>query len=148
MTLTKSVRPVWIGMLALSIATSIACNKADKVAASSDGGKVPITTTSDEARKEFLTGRDLSERLLGQEAVQHFDKRSGAGSGICFGGIGTGEYFPDGQGILRAPEEGGGAGAEELERRKAAHHGEPGGRKRSHGNSEGVSGSTGDGISE
>ena len=74
MTLTKSVRPVWIGMLALSIAASIGCNKADKAAASSDGGKVPITTTSDEARKEFLTGRDLSERLLGQEAVQHFDK--------------------------------------------------------------------------
>ena len=74
MTLTKSVRPVWIGMLALSMAASIACNKADKAAASSDGGKVPITTASDEARKEFLTGRDLSERLLGQEAVQHFDK--------------------------------------------------------------------------
>jgi tetratricopeptide (TPR) repeat protein len=58
----------------LSVAALIGCNKADKVAASSDGGKIPITTASDEARKEFLTGRDLSERLLGPEAIQHFDK--------------------------------------------------------------------------
>jgi tetratricopeptide (TPR) repeat protein len=44
------------------------------VAASSDGGKIPITTGSEEARKEFLTGRDLSERLLAQESLPHFDK--------------------------------------------------------------------------
>jgi tetratricopeptide (TPR) repeat protein len=44
------------------------------VAASSDGGKIPITTSSEEARKEFLTGRDLSERLLAQESLPHFDK--------------------------------------------------------------------------
>jgi tetratricopeptide (TPR) repeat protein len=37
-------------------------------------GKIPITTKSDEARKEFLLGRDLSERLLAQECLQHFDK--------------------------------------------------------------------------
>jgi tetratricopeptide (TPR) repeat protein len=39
-----------------------------------DEGKIPITTKSDEARKEFLAGRDLSERLLAQESLQHFDK--------------------------------------------------------------------------
>jgi tetratricopeptide (TPR) repeat protein len=43
-------------------------------AASSDAAKIPITTTSDEARKEFLQGVDLSDRLLGQESLQHFDK--------------------------------------------------------------------------
>lgn len=37
-------------------------------------GKIPITTASEEARKEFLTGRDKSERLLTQDSVQHFDK--------------------------------------------------------------------------
>jgi protein O-GlcNAc transferase len=65
---------MWVSALVLSVMVGIGCNKTDKVAASTDGGKIPITTTSDEARKEFLTGRDLSERLLGQEAVQHFDK--------------------------------------------------------------------------
>ena len=71
----KSVRPVWIALLALCTASWIACTKsASNVAASSDGGKIPITTSSEEARKEFLTGRDLSERLLAQESLPHFDK--------------------------------------------------------------------------
>jgi tetratricopeptide (TPR) repeat protein len=38
------------------------------------GGKIPITTASEEARKEFLAGRDLSDRLLIQDSVQHYDK--------------------------------------------------------------------------
>jgi len=71
----KSVRPVWIALLALCTASWIACTKStSNVAASSDGGKIPITTSSEEARKEFLTGRDLSERLLAQESLPHFDK--------------------------------------------------------------------------
>src|SRR5215468_341490 len=73
-TLTKSLRAVWFGTLMLGAVAWIGCNKSNQVAASSDGGKVPITTASEEARKEFLTGRDLSERLLGQESLQHFDK--------------------------------------------------------------------------
>ncbi len=36
--------------------------------------KIPVTTSSDEARKEFLQGRDLAERLLIQDSIQHFDK--------------------------------------------------------------------------
>jgi tetratricopeptide (TPR) repeat protein len=70
-------RFVSIAVLALSVATWSACNQANttsSAAASSDGGKIPITTKSEEARKEFLQGRDLSERLLGQESLQHFDQ--------------------------------------------------------------------------
>jgi superkiller protein 3 len=37
-------------------------------------GKIPITTTSDEARQLFLKGRDLSESLQGQESLQLFDE--------------------------------------------------------------------------
>ncbi len=37
-------------------------------------GKIPNTTSSEEARKEFLTGRDLAERLLIQDSTQHYDK--------------------------------------------------------------------------
>lgn len=63
--------------LALSIAGWSACNKAKDTevsAATSDTTKVPITTTSDAAKKEFLEGRDLSDRLLVQDSLQHFDK--------------------------------------------------------------------------
>ncbi|MGA8215124.1 MAG: tetratricopeptide repeat protein [Candidatus Sulfotelmatobacter sp.] len=63
--------------LALSLAGSTACNKAREgqvSAAASDTAKIPITTSSEEAKKEFLLGRDLSDRLLGQESLQHFDK--------------------------------------------------------------------------
>ena len=40
----------------------------------SAAGKIPVTTASDEARKEFLQGRDLNDKLLIQDSIQHFDK--------------------------------------------------------------------------
>jgi tetratricopeptide (TPR) repeat protein len=43
-------------------------------AASTGGGKIPVTSTSEEAKKEFITGRDLAERLKAQDSIQHFDK--------------------------------------------------------------------------
>jgi tetratricopeptide (TPR) repeat protein len=43
-------------------------------AAGTSGGKIPVTTSSEEARKEFLQGRDLAEKLLAQDSLQHFDK--------------------------------------------------------------------------
>lgn len=77
MRLMKSARFVLAVSVMAIIAASIACNRgrANEVSAnSSDAAKIPITTSSDEAKKEFLLGRDLSERLLGQESLQHFDK--------------------------------------------------------------------------
>src|SRR5438045_4833550 len=40
----------------------------------SQNGKIPITTSYEEARKEFLAGRDVFEKLLAQESLKHFDK--------------------------------------------------------------------------
>ena len=37
-------------------------------------GKIAVTTTSEEARKEFLAGRDLSEKLRLTDSIAHFDK--------------------------------------------------------------------------
>jgi tetratricopeptide (TPR) repeat protein len=74
MSAKKSTWSVWVALLVVGAAVMSACNKSGNVTASADGGKVPVTTASDEARKEFLAGRDLSERLLGQESLQHFDK--------------------------------------------------------------------------
>ena len=42
--------------------------------AGSASGKIPVTTSSEDARKEFLQGRGLSEKLLNQDSIQHFDK--------------------------------------------------------------------------
>lgn len=42
--------------------------------AGDSSGKIPVTTASEEARKEFLQGRDLNEKLLVQDSIQHFDK--------------------------------------------------------------------------
>ena len=71
-------RSVPIAALVLGVAIWSACNKAENTvssaAASTDGGKIPITTKSEDAKTEFLQGRSLSEKLLGQESLAHFDK--------------------------------------------------------------------------
>jgi tetratricopeptide (TPR) repeat protein len=66
-----------IAVLVASAAIWTACNNTNSnvsAAASSDGGKIPNTTKSEEARNEFLQGRELSDKLLGQDSLQHFDK--------------------------------------------------------------------------
>ena len=63
-------------ILAVAIAAGIACDsaKTGSTSPTANDGKVPLTTKSDEARKEYLQGRDLSEKLLAQDSLQHFDK--------------------------------------------------------------------------
>ena len=61
----------------LSAVVLTACNQTTHAAGSTKAAgeeKLPITTRSEEARQEFLKGRELSEKLLGQESLQHFDK--------------------------------------------------------------------------
>jgi tetratricopeptide (TPR) repeat protein len=73
----ESRRSVLVAALVLIVATWTACSKTSasgSAAPSSDAGKVAITTTSNDARAEFLQGRYLSEKLLGHESLQHFDK--------------------------------------------------------------------------
>ena len=41
-------------------------------ASAKDPGKIPVTTSSVEARKEFLQGRDLLEKLRAQNSIVHF----------------------------------------------------------------------------
>jgi tetratricopeptide (TPR) repeat protein len=42
--------------------------------APADGGKIPITTASDEARTEFLQGRDMVDKLRITDSIAHFQK--------------------------------------------------------------------------
>jgi tetratricopeptide (TPR) repeat protein len=56
---------------------NIAENTKNPVGANNEpsaAGKIPVTTASDEAREEFLQGRDLNEKLLIQDSIAHFDK--------------------------------------------------------------------------
>ncbi|MDR3610078.1 MAG: tetratricopeptide repeat protein [Ignavibacteriaceae bacterium] len=48
-----------------------------------DAGKIPITTSSDDAKQNFITGRDLTEKLRGQESLQYFDKAIAADSNFA-----------------------------------------------------------------
>src|SRR5579872_7554480 len=70
-------RFAWIAALVVTAAISTACNKTSgnvSASASTDGGKIPVSTRSEDARNEFLQGRALSDKLLGQDSLQHFDK--------------------------------------------------------------------------
>ena len=76
----KPMRWIFFAILAVSAITLMmtACSKSgnagQSASAASDGGKIPITTKSEEAKKEFLQGRDLAEKLRAQESISHFDK--------------------------------------------------------------------------
>lgn len=66
-----------LAVVILGTTTWSACDNANNAgtsAASATGGKIPITTKSEDARKEFLLGRDLSDKLKTQESVQHYDQ--------------------------------------------------------------------------
>jgi tetratricopeptide (TPR) repeat protein len=74
----KLMRTIFIAILVIGTMMSMACSKSDNTgqtaSAASDSGKIPITTKSEEAKKEFLEGRDLAEKLRAQDSVAHFDK--------------------------------------------------------------------------
>ena len=70
-------RYVLAAVVALSVVAWSACNQAKtptSASASSEAGKIPITTKSEEARNEFLQGRALAEKLLAQDSLAHFDR--------------------------------------------------------------------------
>ena len=65
---------VLLSFMAAAIACSKSNNNPTTARASSEGGKIPITTKSQEAKNEFLQGRDLADKLLAQDALAHFDR--------------------------------------------------------------------------
>ena len=73
----RSLRLTLAAILSLTATVLTGCNNSNTGAMSpvaSGGGKVPVTTKSEDAKKEFLQGRDLAEKLLAQDSLQHFDK--------------------------------------------------------------------------
>src|SRR6202158_2377492 len=96
-------------LLALVAAATVAlsgCAKVDEstnkspVAASTQptaAGKIPVTTSSDEARKEFLQGRDLNEKLLIQDSIQHFDKAISLDPNFAWAELSRAQVSPTGK---------------------------------------------------
>jgi tetratricopeptide (TPR) repeat protein len=67
---------VIISALAVSACQQVEPSTATATSPSATGnnGKILVTTSSEEARKEFLAGRDLSEKLRITDSIAHFDK--------------------------------------------------------------------------
>ena len=63
-----------IGTLLVSACQPVEPNKTTASASGNNTGKIAITTASEDARKEFLAGRDLAEKLRITDSIQHFDK--------------------------------------------------------------------------
>ncbi len=70
-------RPLGLFLAILAAVALTGCVKTEEgkpAVAKSDSDKIPVSTASEEAKKEFLHGRELNEKLLIQDSIQHFDK--------------------------------------------------------------------------
>jgi hypothetical protein len=60
-------------------------------------GKIPVTTASEEARKEFLQGRDLQEKLLIQDSIAHFDRAISLDPNFAWAELNRAQVSPTGK---------------------------------------------------
>ena len=63
-------------------------------------GKIPITTSSDEALKYFLQGRDLFEKLRLQESLQYFEKAVAVDPNFALGHLFFAQAQPSAKGFF------------------------------------------------
>ena len=63
----------------------------------SANGKIPVTTSSDEARKAFLAGRDLSEKLRITDSISHYDKAISLDSNFALAHLNRAQVSPTGK---------------------------------------------------
>jgi tetratricopeptide (TPR) repeat protein len=70
----RRVSVVAVGLVVAALGSAGPRAEAAVRSAAGNNDKIPVTTRSPEARKEFLEGRSLAERLRAQEAIPHLDK--------------------------------------------------------------------------
>src|SRR5690348_15924875 len=63
-----------LSVLILAGCQQVESSKAPSANGPANNGKIAITTASDDARKEYLAGRDLQEKLRITDSIAHFDK--------------------------------------------------------------------------
>ncbi|HEY3125071.1 MAG TPA: tetratricopeptide repeat protein, partial [Thermoanaerobaculia bacterium] len=80
MRLNRSLALLWMLGVVAAVAT-YACAKKEAPApvvktqpTPANGGKIPVTTASADAKTEFLQGRDLAEKLRITDSIAHFEK--------------------------------------------------------------------------
>jgi tetratricopeptide (TPR) repeat protein len=61
-------------LAAVALTGCVKTEEGKPAVAKSDSDKIPVSTASEEAKKEFMHGRELNEKLLIQDSIQHFDK--------------------------------------------------------------------------
>ena len=62
-----------------------------------DGGKIPVTTSSAEAKAEFLKGRDNFEKLLITDSIAHFQKAASLDPGFASAELALANSAPTGK---------------------------------------------------
>jgi tetratricopeptide (TPR) repeat protein len=70
------------------------------VSAADQAGKMPITTSSEQAKTAYLHGRDLAEKLKGQESIQYFQKAVQADPNFAIAYLNLAFVQPSAQGFF------------------------------------------------
>ena len=66
-------------------------------ASADPSGKIPVTTTSVDARTAFLKGRELAEKLTFQDSIQYFDKAIALDPGFAQAELSRAQVSPTGK---------------------------------------------------
>ncbi|MDP8237743.1 MAG: tetratricopeptide repeat protein [Candidatus Hatepunaea meridiana] len=66
-----------------------------------DDGKIPITTSSKESLKLYLQGRELSEKLQGQESIKFFEQAVAADTNFALGYLNLSFVQPSVKGFFK-----------------------------------------------
>jgi tetratricopeptide (TPR) repeat protein len=89
--------------IAAGIATGACAKKegpapvAESPATPPDGGKIPVTTASADAKTEFLQGRDLAEKLVITDSIAHFEKAASLDPTFALAELSLANSAPTGQ---------------------------------------------------
>ena len=118
------------GAAACALLLALVCSSPLVNAASAT--KIPITTSSDDARQLYMKGRDLAEKLRATDARRLYEQAIVEGSELRAGVRRSGQHVGNDQGVHRGDHARGVAHGEH-QRRGAAHH--AGARSRDEGRS-------------
>jgi tetratricopeptide (TPR) repeat protein len=89
-----------VGGCAKKEAPAAAAAGEGKAPAPADGGKIPVTTASAEAKSEFLQGRDMFEKLLITDSIAHFEKAVSLDPSFALAELSLANAAPTGKGFF------------------------------------------------
>jgi tetratricopeptide (TPR) repeat protein len=99
----RSLALIWILGVAAGIAVSACAKKeapapvAETQPTPANGGKIPVTTASADAKTEFLQGRDLAEKLRITDSIAHFEKAASLDPNFAWAELNLANSAPTGK---------------------------------------------------